>query len=123
MIARAHRLGKKIDVHAQQSNDGLRRLLKFDIDTLVHPFYPDFVIDDDIVQGFAARGVTAASLLRVMVTGAEHAMDPQAFDETRFIMSMSPDEYRLLMGYRDKMQFLVNHLTQLTAGLDLNYRF
>jgi len=111
-IARAHRLGKKVDVHAQESNDGLRRLLKFDIDTLEHPFYPDFVIDDDIISGFAAKGITAASLLRVMVTGAEHATDPHAFDETKFIMSMSPDEYRLLMNYRDKMQFLVNHPTQ-----------
>lgn len=112
MIARAHRLGKKVDVHAQESNDGLRRLLKFDIDTLEHPFYPDFVIDDDIIKGFAAKGITAASLLRVMVTGAEHASDPQAFDETKFIMSLSPEEYRQLMNYRDKMQFLVNHPTQ-----------
>jgi imidazolonepropionase-like amidohydrolase len=112
MIARAHGLGKKIDVHAQQSNDGLRRLLKFDIDSLEHPFYPDFVIDDDIIKGFAAKGITAASLLRVMVTGAEHTMDPQAFDETKFIMSLSPDEYRQLMNYRDKMQYLVNHPTQ-----------
>ncbi len=36
-------------------------------------------------------------------------MDPQAFDETRFIMSMTPEEYRLLMRYRDKMQFNFNH--------------
>jgi imidazolonepropionase-like amidohydrolase len=112
IVDRAHRLGKKIDVHAQQSNDGLRRLLKFDIDSLEHPFYPDFVIDDDIIKGFAAKGITAASLLRVMVTGVEHAMDPHAFDETKFIMSMSPEEYRLLMSYRDKMQFLVNHPAQ-----------
>jgi imidazolonepropionase-like amidohydrolase len=112
MIARAHALGKKVDVHAQQSNDGLRRLLKFDIDSLEHPFYPDFVIDDDIVKGFAAKGITAASLLRVMVTGTEHAMDADEFDETKFIMSMSPEDYRLLMRYRDKMRFLVNHPSQ-----------
>jgi imidazolonepropionase-like amidohydrolase len=112
MIARAHALGKKVDVHAQESNDGLRRLLKFDIDSLEHPFYPDFVIDDDIVKGFAAKGITAASLLRVMVTGTEHAMDADEFDETKFIMSMSPEDYRLLMRYRDKMRFLVNHPAQ-----------
>ncbi len=109
MIARAHRLGKKVDVHAQASNDGLRRLLKFDIDTLEHPFYSQFVVADDIIKGLAGKGITAASLLRVQVTGSEHAMDPQAFDETRFIMSMTPEEYRLLMRYRDKMQFNFNH--------------
>jgi imidazolonepropionase-like amidohydrolase len=109
MIERAHRLGKKVDVHAQASNDGLRRLLKFDIDTLEHPFYSAFVVDDDIIRGFAAKGVTAASLLRVQVTGAEHALDPNVFDETNYIMSMSPEEYRILMRYRDKMQFNLNH--------------
>jgi imidazolonepropionase-like amidohydrolase len=112
IIERAHRLGKRVDVHAQESNDGLRRLLKFDIDSLEHPFYPDFVIDEDIVKGFAAKGITAASLLRVMVTGTEHALDPDEFDETKFIMSMSPEDYRLLMRYRDKMHFLLNHPTQ-----------
>jgi imidazolonepropionase-like amidohydrolase len=117
IIARAHKLGKKVDVHANATNDGLRRLLKFDIDTLEHPFYSKFVIDDDIIKGFARKGVTAASLLRVQVTYAEHSMDPQVFDETRFIMSMTPDEYRLLMRYRDKMQFNFNHPTQ--SGLSI----
>jgi imidazolonepropionase-like amidohydrolase len=117
IISRAHELGKKIDVHAQASNAGLRRLLKFDIDTLEHPFYPTFVVDEDIIKGFAKKGITAASLLRVQVTAAEHGMDPNAFDETRYIMSMTPEDYRILMRYRDKMQFNFNHPTQ--SGLSI----
>jgi hypothetical protein len=56
--------------------------------------------------------VTVASLLRVHVTGTEHASDPNAFDETKYIMSMSPEEYRILMRYRDKMQFNLIHPAQ-----------
>jgi len=33
-IAKAHRLGKKVDVHCGGNNDGLRRMLAFDVDTL-----------------------------------------------------------------------------------------
>ena len=38
-ITKAHRLGKKVDVHCGGNNDGLRRMLAFDVDTLEHPFY------------------------------------------------------------------------------------
>jgi imidazolonepropionase-like amidohydrolase len=112
VIARAHKLGKQVDIHANATNDGLRRLLKFDFNTLEHPFYSDFVVDDDIIKGLAKKGVTVASLLRVHVTGTEHASDPNAFDETKYIMSMSPEEYRILMRYRDKMQFNLIHPAQ-----------
>ena len=103
IIAKAHKLGKKIDIHGHASNDGLRRLLKFDIDTLEHPFYGDFDIDQDIADGYAKKGILATSLLRVMVTGAEMAADPHRFDESIYAMSMAPEEYRTLLAYRDKM--------------------
>jgi len=40
-----------------------------------------------------------------MVAGAERAADPERFSETTYIMSMDPKDYRVLMGYRDKMLF------------------
>lgn len=105
IIDKAHRHGKIIDVHAGAHNPGLRRMLAFDIDTLEHPFYGHFLVEEDIIQGYVNKGVIVDSLLRVMVTGAENAEDPHFFNETLFIMSMEPKEYRLLMRYRDKMLY------------------
>lgn len=103
IIDKGHKLGKVIDVHAGGHNHGLRRMLGFDIDTLEHPFYGNELIDMDIVEAYVEKGVIVDTLLRVMVAGAEHAEDPHRFNETQYIMSMEPKEYRLLMRYRDKM--------------------
>lgn len=103
IIERAHKLGKIIDVHCGGHNIGLRRMLAFDIDTLEHPFYGNEIIDWDIIQGYVKKGVIVDSLLQVMIDAAERAADPHRFDETLYIMSMDPAEYRILMRYRDKM--------------------
>jgi len=105
IIDKAHRHGKIVDVHAGPHNPGLRRMLDFDVDTLEHPFYGHTLIDEDIINGYVDKGVIVDTLLRVMVTGAENAENPHVFNETGFIMSMEPREYRLLMRYRDKMLF------------------
>jgi imidazolonepropionase-like amidohydrolase len=105
IIDKAHKHGKIIDVHAGGHNEGLRRMLDFDVDTLEHPFYGQELIDEDIIQGYVKKDVIVDTLLRVMVTGAEHAQDPHRFSESLYIMSMEPKEYRLLMRYRDKMLF------------------
>jgi len=105
MIDRAHKIGKKIDVHANSTPHGFERLLKFDIDTLEHPFETDFLLDPKLIAGFAKKGVIVDTLLRVRVTGAEHQMDPNRFNSTDYIMSSTPEEYRILMNYRDKMLF------------------
>ncbi|MDZ4729691.1 MAG: amidohydrolase family protein [Xanthomonadales bacterium] len=105
IIDKAHKHGKSIDVHAGPHNDGLRRMLAFDIDTLEHPFYGSQLIEQDIIRGYVEKGVIIDTLLRVMVTGAESAENPHRFNETLYIMSMEPKEYRLLMRYRDKMIF------------------
>lgn len=105
MIDRAHKLGKKIDVHANSTPSGFRRLLGFNIDTLEHPFEGDFLIDPEVIAGFAKNGVIVDTLLRVRVTGAEHTMDPNRFNRTDYIMSNTPREYRTLMQYRDKMLY------------------
>ena len=47
--------GKKVDVHCGGHNDGLRRMLAFDVDTLEHPFYGSELIDTDIIEGYVAR--------------------------------------------------------------------
>ncbi len=105
IIDRAHRLGKKIDVHANSTPAGFQRLLRFDIDTLEHPFESDFLLDPELIAGIARKGVIVDTLLRVRVTGAEHAMDPHRFNRTDYIMSSTPEEYRILMRYRDRMLY------------------
>src|SRR6266851_1349642 len=102
-IAKAHRLGKKVDVHCGGNNDGLRRMLAFDVDTLEHPFYGTEVIDRDVIEGYAKKGVIVDTLLSVMINGAERAADPHRFDESLYAMSLDPKEYRVLLQYRDKM--------------------
>jgi imidazolonepropionase-like amidohydrolase len=105
IIEKAREAGKLVDIHAQSSPEGYARLLNFDFDTLEHPFTTGFIQDEATIAGFARNGIIVDTLLRVRVAGAELASDPNRLTETRFIMSMEPDEYRLLMRYRDKMLF------------------
>jgi hypothetical protein len=92
-------------------------MLAFDIDTLEHPFYGHELIEEDIIRGFVEKDFIVDTLLRVMITGAEHAENPHRFNETLYIMSMEPKEYRILMGYRDKM--LLNKKRPDEAGLPI----
>ncbi len=103
MIDKAHKSGKIVDVHAGGHNDGLRRMLAFDVDTLEHPFYGHELIEMDIIEGYVKKGVIVDTLLTVMIVGAERAADPHRFDETMYTMSMDPHEHRILMQYRDTM--------------------
>lgn len=103
IIDKAHRNGKKVDVHCGGHNDGLRRMVAFDIDTLEHPFYGGELIEEEIIRGYVDKGAIVATLLTVMVSNAERASDPNRFSETLYAMSMEPKEYRVLMRYRDKM--------------------
>ncbi|MFT4052879.1 MAG: amidohydrolase family protein [Novosphingobium sp.] len=112
MIDRAHKLGKTVDVHTGPHNAGMRRMLKFDVDTLEHPFYPNEIMADDVIEGYVKKGVFVASLLTVMVANAERTTDPHRLDEALYFMSMRPDEYRLLLQYRDKMLFNRSHPAQ-----------
>src|SRR3990172_6179674 len=52
IIDRGHQLGKIIDVHAGGHNNGLRRMLAFDVDTLEHPFYGNEIIEWDVINGY-----------------------------------------------------------------------
>ena len=103
IIDKAHKHGKIIDVHCTGTNDGLRRMLAFDIDTLEHPFYGNALIENDIIAGYVKKNVIVDTLLNVMIVGARRAADPHRFDESLYALSMDPKEYRILMGYRDKM--------------------
>ncbi len=117
IIDKAHRHGKIVDVHAGGHNEGLRRMLAFDVDTLEHPFYGHQLIAEDVIRGYVDKGVIVDTLLRVMITGAEHAADPHRFNETLYIMSMEPHEYRILMRYRDRMLYNRKHPDQ--SGLPI----
>jgi imidazolonepropionase-like amidohydrolase len=103
LIDKAHRHGKKVDVHCGGHNEGLRRMMAFDVDTLEHPFYGNELIEEEIIRGYVENDVIVATLLTVMVSGAERAADPHRFSETLYAMSMKPSEYRILMRYRDRM--------------------
>jgi imidazolonepropionase-like amidohydrolase len=110
IIERAHQLGKKIDLHAGgDGNPGLRRGLQFDIDTLEHPFERNVIVDEDIIAGYVKKGVIIDTLLQVKIAAPERMADPHRFNESLYIMSMDPREYRLLMGYRDKMLWNQRH--------------
>jgi len=102
-IAKAHRLGKKVDVHCGGNNDGLRRMLAFDVDTLEHPFLRNQVVEMDIIEGYVRKGVIVDTLLVQMVADSLLAIDPHRIDESLYAMSLAPDEYRILLQYRDKM--------------------
>jgi imidazolonepropionase-like amidohydrolase len=104
MINKAHKAGKSVDVHCGSSlNDGLRRVLAFDVNTLEHPFGGSELIDWDIVEGYVKKGVIVDTLLTQMIHGALLAADPHRFDETTYAMSLDPREYRILMQYRDRL--------------------
>jgi imidazolonepropionase-like amidohydrolase len=103
IIDKAHKHGKRIDVHCTGNSDGLRRMLAFDIDTLEHPFYGNGLIDKDVIAGYVKKNVIVDTLLNVMIVGAARAADPHRFDESLYAMTMEPKEYRILMAYRDKM--------------------
>ncbi|MDZ4729710.1 MAG: amidohydrolase family protein [Xanthomonadales bacterium] len=103
IIEKAHAAGKQVDIHANSTPEGYARLLKFDFETLQHPFVTDFLQDEEVISEFAKKGIIVATLLRVRIAGAEHANDPNRFTESDYIMSMDPDEYFLLMRYRDKL--------------------
>ena len=112
IIDRGHELGKVIDVHCGGHNNGLRRMLAFDIDTLEHPFYGHELIDWDIIEEYVSKGVIVDTLLEVMIQKIENAIDPHRFNETRYTMSLwgassnpGPYEHRLLMQYRDKLLY------------------
>jgi imidazolonepropionase-like amidohydrolase len=117
LIDKAHQSGKIVDVHAGGHNDGLRRMLAFEVDTLEHPFYGHELIAMDIIQGYVKKGVIVDTLLTVMIVGAQRAADPHRFDETLYSMSMDPREHRILMQYRDTM--LRNLRTPNERGLPI----
>jgi len=112
IIAKAHAHGKKVDVHAGPHNPGLARMLDFDIDTLEHPFYGTALIEREIIRGYAEKGVIVASLLQVMTARAERAVDPHRFSETPYLAAMTPEDYRRLLRYRDKLLFNKRHPDQ-----------
>jgi imidazolonepropionase-like amidohydrolase len=105
IIEKAHANGKIVDVHARGTNDGLRRMMAFDVDTLEHPFYGTELIEEDIIRGYVEKGVIVDTLLVQMVSEAERKADPHRFNETLYIASMRQDEYRVLLRHRDKMLF------------------
>ena len=65
IINKAHEHGKVVDVHCTGNNEGLRRMLAFDIDTLEHPFYGSALIQTDIVEVTDARCAKVKGIVHV----------------------------------------------------------
>jgi imidazolonepropionase-like amidohydrolase len=105
IIDKAHKHGKKVDMHTGRHNAGLRRGTQFDIDTLQHPFNGQELVDEDIIKEYVRKGVIVDTLLTVRVALAERQADPHRFNETLYAASMSPAEYRTLLRYRDKLLY------------------
>lgn len=114
MIDKAHKAGKTIDIHAGAH---MRRITDFDFETIEHPFSNRVLIDWDIIEKFAKKGVMAASLLTVSVVGAQRAADPHRFNETIYAMSLGPKDYRILMQYRDRMLRNKRHPDELMVPI------
>jgi imidazolonepropionase-like amidohydrolase len=110
IIDRGHQLGKVIDAHCGGGGlPGLRRCLSMGIDTLEHPFSGDYLIPQDIADGFAKQGVIVDTLLTVTTSRNLRAMNPTIFNDVRYIMSLEPPEYQLLLQYRDKLLWNKRH--------------
>ena len=71
IIDKAHKNGKIIDVHCGGHNDGLRRMVAFDVDTLEHPFLRHELVEEDIIEGYVKNGVIIDSLLVQSTGGAQ----------------------------------------------------
>jgi imidazolonepropionase-like amidohydrolase len=110
IVDRGHKLGKVIDAHCGGGGlPGLRRCLQFDIDTLEHPFAGNYVIPWDVVEGFVKKNVIVDTLLQVSIGTNMRATNPNLFNDVKYVMSLEPPEYRLLMRYRDKMLWNKRH--------------
>jgi len=119
MIDKAHKAGKSVDVHAGAH---MRRIADFDIETIEHPFSSRALMDWDIIEKFAQKGVMAASLLTVSVVGAQRAADPHGFNETIYAMSLAPKDYKILMKYRDRMLWNKTHPDEPMVSIYGNQR-
>lgn len=118
IIDRGHQLGKVIDAHCGGGGlPGLRRCLQFDIDTLEHPFAGTYEIPQDIAEGFAKKKVIVDTLLVQSINANLRATNPNLFNDIRYVMSLEPSEYRLLMRYRDKMLWNQRHPDQPGFGI------
>ena len=111
IIDKAHKAGKFVDIHANATPEGFKRLLKFDFDTLEHPFYVNYLWDEAAIAALAKKGIVVDTLLRLRIAAADQASDPHRFNEVKYFASMDPDEYRMLMRYRDKFLHLQRNPT------------
>jgi len=114
MIDKAHKAGKSVDVHC---GTHMRRIADFDIDTVEHPFSNQTLIDGDIIEKFAEKGIMAASLLIQTLHEAQLAAIPHRFNESIYAMSLGPEDYRILMQYRDRMLWNKSHPDEPTVAL------
>jgi imidazolonepropionase-like amidohydrolase len=58
------------------------------------------------------KGVIVDTLLQVSIGTNMRATNPAMFDDVRYVMSLEPSEYRILMRYRDKMLWNKRHAAE-----------
>jgi imidazolonepropionase-like amidohydrolase len=102
--ARAH--GIRVDLH---SGVHMARAIPLGVHTVQHPFLRNELVEPQLIQSFVKHGVYASTCLTQMVVVPQFAADPHRFNETLYSSSLTPEEYRLLMRYRDRMLWNQRH--------------
>jgi imidazolonepropionase-like amidohydrolase len=100
MYEKAHRNGIRVDLH---SGVHMRRAVALGADTVQHPFVRNELVEWDVIQSFVKNGTFASTCLTQNVVVPQFAADPHHFNEVLYSTSLSPEEYRILMRYRDRM--------------------
>ncbi len=106
IIDKAHKNGIRIDAHCGVH---MRRAVELGVDTVQHPFSSRGLVEGDIIDNFASKGVFASTCLAHGLIQSEFAADPHQLNETLYSTSLTDDEYRTLVRYRDRMIWNRNH--------------
>jgi len=109
MFDKAHRHGIRVDLH---SGIHMRRAVPLGVQTVQHPFLRNHLVEPEVIESFVRMGVYASTCLTQMVAVPQFAADPHHFNETLYSSSLTPEEYRVLMRYRDRMLWNLNHPDQ-----------
>ncbi len=106
IIDKAHKNGIRIDAHCGVH---MGRAVELGVDTVQHPFSSRELVEWDIVENFARKGVFASTCLANALVRAGMTADPHRLNETLYSTSLTAVEYRTLIRYRDRMLWNKNH--------------
>ena len=106
MFDKAHRHGIRVDLH---SGVHMGRAVPLGVQTVQHPFLREHLVEPEVIQSFVRMGTYASTCLTQVVVVPQFAADPHHFNDTLYSSSLTPEEYRVLMRYRDRMLWNLQH--------------